>query len=140
MPAPVRGYSGKTPLCFIIWTHFSPDSGGLNYAQIPNPHEVVSGRGKREHPAHAVQSPKSCLTLLRHGLHPSEDFLYAFAFSLAYGVAVMMRRASINGAAPVRIVLRDMRRDLPLPQCRHEASGVVAAITAQRNPLPRRFV
>lgn len=92
---------------FAVFRHTSSYVVGL---KIAHPDQVVSGRRKGEHPTHSVCAPKSSLVVKGHGLHPSEDFLNAFAFPLTDKIAVVTRRSSIHRARAVAIVLRHVGR------------------------------
>ena len=64
----------------------------------------------------------------RDRLQPPEDLLHELALLLADRVARVPRRAPVDGTAPVRGVLGDMRGDAPGPERRDEVAGVVALV------------
>ncbi len=59
----------------------------------------------------------------------------ADAHAHADGIAGMASGAAINGRAPVRGVLRHMRRDVDLAQFGNEADHVVSLVRAQRDTV-----
>ena len=60
---------------------------GFRPGQVADPHQIVNGRHKREHPPDSALAPMSRLAQQRHGLDPAEDLLDALAFPLADRVA-----------------------------------------------------
>ena len=108
----------------------SPANGDLGRLrhEIAHPNQVVSGRREGEHPSDFVRPPEPRLALQGNCLHPAEDFLDTFSFSLADGVARLTRGPRINGATPVGVVLRHMRRDTELFHLLHEVRCIIAAI------------
>ncbi len=61
-----------------------------------------------------THSDQISLAQARHRLHPAEDFLHAFALRLAHAVAGTARRACVDGAAAMGVVLCHMRRQIQL--------------------------
>src|ERR1039457_4836312 len=86
------------------------DLGRLRH-EIAHPNQVVSGRREGEHPSDFVRPPEPRLALQGNCLHPAEDFLDTFSFSLADGVARLTRcnarrgsggRTKSDGCSPSR--------------------------------------
>ena len=92
----------RCPGGFCTSGHVSLWDGEL---KIAHPHQVVSGGGEGEHPAHALQSTEACLALQSDGLDPSEDLLHPFPFSLADAITLVPGGPFVDGAAPVGIIL-----------------------------------
>ena len=67
-------------------------SRGRRHHHIPDPHQVVQGRGQDEQPPDPTHPAMAGLPQERHGLHPSEDFLHALAFLLTDRVPRMAGR------------------------------------------------
>jgi hypothetical protein len=64
-------------------------------------------------------------------LHPTEAFVDPFADTAADGITWMTRRAAINDGAPVRYVLRNVRRPAQGANFRHEVRHVIALVRSQ---------
>src|SRR5688572_21660583 len=64
--------------------------------EVSNPHQVVGGRGKGEHPSYPSQATMSRLAHQPYGLDPAEDLFHPFALALAEGVARVPRRTAID--------------------------------------------
>src|SRR5258708_22834908 len=94
----LRGIQAQTPFFREVKTQLSPDLCGLNCwgHQIPHPHEVVGGRRERENPPDRLQSTMPRLTERANRFDPAKDFFDALPFPLAYLIAFMPRRATIN--------------------------------------------
>ena len=82
--------------------------------QGPHPHQVVGRLGEGEHPAHTLHPSVFRLPDRPDHLAPAEDLLDALALALADVVAHVGRRAIVDCAATVAIVLRHMGRHAEL--------------------------
>src|ERR1700677_3268425 len=122
-----RPEKGREPE--VAWS-----SGRLRH-QIAHPNQVISRRCEGEHPSHFVRPPEPCLALQGYRLHPPEDFLYPFSFSLTDRIARPSGGPRVDRTPPIRVVLRHMRRDSELPHLLYKVPRIITAIGAQRDPL-----
>src|SRR5437868_12575104 len=132
-----RGVQAQNGIFQNLKTHFSSDLHSLNCRrhQIPHPHEVVCSSREGKYPPDCFQAAMPCLPQRTNRFYPAKDFFDAFSFSLAYLIAVMPRRASINRAtARTLSVLRDMRRYIHSSHLTHELFRVVGFIGSHGNP------
>ena len=58
-----------------------------------------------------------------------------FRLLLTHLISTMAGRALIDGAATVRVVLRDMRRDLHVAQFSDEVVGVITLVRSERDAV-----
>src|SRR4051794_27550501 len=73
-------------------------------------------------------------------LHPAEDLLHPFAFSLTDRVAFMPGGPSVNRAPAPLVVLRDVRRRVHVPCLLDEFLGVIGFIGTHRYIMIARNV
>ena len=135
---PRRGIRAANACFQKFKTQFSSDLHGLNCReyQIPHAHEIVSSGRECEHPRHSFQPAMPGLTQHAHRFHPTKHFFDSLPFPLTHLVALMPRRATINGATALTLgVLRNMRSHIHASHLLHELFGVVPFIGAQRDTL-----
>src|SRR3989475_7174069 len=126
-----RGTQAQNGSFRQLKTHFSSDLRGLNCRrhQIPHPYEVVCSSREGKYPPDCLQSPMPGLPQRSNRFHPAKDFFDALSFPLAYLIAFMARRASINRATTWTLgVLSNMRRYIHSSHLTHEVFRVVAFI------------
>src|SRR3990172_5412157 len=97
--------------------------------------EVVSGVAEGKHPPHACQSSMPQLAQQTDRLAPTKALLNELTFPLTHSVALVPRRARINGAAPVAVVLGHLRRDVARAHFANEVLRVISFVGRQRTPL-----
>src|SRR6516165_3966308 len=107
--------------------HHDP-AGSWGCLQIAYADQVVRGDREREHPLDPLLTAMPQLAESAHRLQPSEDLFNALALPLTDGVARMPRRAAVDRTPAVRVVLRDMRGDLPVAQLGHKVLRIVVLV------------
>src|SRR5438105_3739908 len=105
-------------------------------SQGPDPDQVVGGAGEQQPLAVALTPDVPELPATAHGLHPAEDLLDPLAHPLADRVAGMPSGATVDGAAAVGGVPRQVRGDRQLAASGHEPASVVATIPGDGEPPP----
>lgn len=118
------------------FSSFSPLSHHLRTqcSQGTQAREVVGRHGQGKQLAHLLQSAHHYLADLSDRLSPAKALLDAFAPTLAYGVAAVPGRASVDGtAADTSGIARDMGRDLHLSASLDEAARVIPLVGANRH-------
>src|SRR5690349_14945527 len=119
-------------------THFSSDLRGLNCRrhQIPHPYEVIGSSREGKYPPDCCYSAMPGLPQRSNRFHPAKDFFDALSFPLAYLIACMPRRASINRATTWTLgVLSNMRCYVHSSHLTHEVFRVVGLIGSHGNAL-----
>ena len=111
---------------------FRRSRGHCFQQQTSHPHEIEGRRSERVDPLYALDDAVAELSQEADALLPAEALLDELALLLAHRVATMTRRPSIDGTAPVRGVLRHVRRHATGAHTRHEGAGVVALVGSQR--------
>src|SRR6266404_352381 len=104
----------------------------LHGHQLSHSHQVVSGRREDEDPVHAFGAAMAQLAQQAHRLQPTEDLFDPFALLLTDLIALVARRATIDGRFAIGIVLGHVRRHLQFAQVFHELMRVVVLVTTQR--------
>src|SRR5947209_18890684 len=96
----VRHFTSE-PLFLGVRTHFSPELCGTNCQreQVPHPDQVIGGGREGENPSNTEDTTMSRLAQQGHRFDPAKHFLDALPFAHADLIAVMARRAAVNGAA-----------------------------------------
>src|SRR5712692_174238 len=103
------------------------------WLQVPKADQVVGCDREGEHPLDARQASMTKLPQSAHGLQPAEDLFHALSLLLADQIARVARRALIDRAASMLVILGDVRGDVQGAHVLDEVSGVIVLIAAQRH-------
>lgn len=102
--------------------------------QLRQPDQIIGGGCEGERESDPAVASKLRLVPPGDRLDPAEALLNALADALAEPVAVMLRRARVDGRRPAAHVLRYMRRHPHRPQIVDEVLCVAALISGERDP------
>src|SRR5215471_17126677 len=115
--------------------HTSAPPSPLRSHQIPDAHQIISGRRQGKHPPHQLPPSVPDLAHQRHRLQPAENFFHPLAFALTHRIAGVTGGARVDGAGTALGVLSDVRGDLLAAQLLHEVVHVEVLVATQGHPL-----
>src|SRR5438132_9570117 len=117
----------------------SASTGELGRHQSSDPDEVVRSGDQVASQLGPRQAAKARPTEATHGLHPAKDLLYSLAEALAYSVAGVACRSTIDGTPPPSRVLRHVGRHPALAQLGHTLAGVIVLVPSQCRRMEAAF-
>src|SRR5262245_10251391 len=123
------GSSGLSPSEYPPEGVFRRHSRGCLH-QVSHPDQVIGGQAEGKHPTDAVHSTMSRLAQHPYRFQPAENLLEALAFPLANYISGMPRRATVDRAGPIAVVLRHMRRHITPTALTHKLLGVIALVSS----------
>jgi hypothetical protein len=103
--------------------------------QLGQPDEVVGSGSQGEHPADAGEAAVTGLAKASGRLGPAKHLLNALAQLPTDRMAGMAVRSPVDGRAPVRCVLSDMRRHMVRTQIGDKLGHIIGLVGAKRDPM-----